>query len=134
LELLLAEEGLTAEAGLALTPRADPAAPGPLSFAQQRLWFLDQFEPGGSAYNVPGALRLSGALDAVALRRAFLGLGERQEVLRTVFVAEGDAPVATLVPGLTPADLGVRRVTRTRRARASRLRGDTPGLWPCVLL
>lgn len=103
LELLLAEEGLTAEPGLALTARADPAAPGALSFAQQRLWFLDQFEPGGSAYNVPGALRLSGALDAAALRRAFLGLGERQDVLRTVFVGEGDAPVATLVPGLTPA-------------------------------
>ncbi|HEY0967630.1 MAG TPA: amino acid adenylation domain-containing protein [Opitutaceae bacterium] len=110
LDLLLAEEGLTADPGLALTPRADPAAPGPLSFAQQRLWFLDQFEPGGSAYNVPGALRLKGSLDAGALRWALVALGERQDVLRTVFVAAGDAPVAKLAPGLAPGwreiDLG----------------------------
>ena len=42
----------------------------PLSFAQQRLWFIDQLEPGSSAYNVPGAWRLSGPLDLVALERS----------------------------------------------------------------
>jgi amino acid adenylation domain-containing protein len=136
LELLLAEEGLTTDAGLALTPRVDPAAPGPLSFAQQRLWFLDQFEPGGSAYNVPGALRLSGALDAVALRRAFLGLGERQEVLRTVFVAEGDAPVATLVPGLTPAwrEVDLSHLPAGERATAlqAAIRAEAAGIFDLV--
>ncbi len=57
----------------------------PLSFAQERLWFLEQLEPGGAAYVMAGALRLSGALDAAALE---WGLGEvvrRHESLRTTF-------------------------------------------------
>ena len=63
LDLLLAEEGLETDAELALGSRKDSGAPAALSFAQQRLWFLDQFEPGGAAYSVPGALRLRGELD-----------------------------------------------------------------------
>src|SRR5581483_6931161 len=57
----------------------------PLSFAQERLWFLDQLEPGSSAYNMAGALRLSGDVDLDALRDAFAHVMERHEVLRTVF-------------------------------------------------
>ncbi|MDB4385352.1 amino acid adenylation domain-containing protein [Opitutaceae bacterium] len=103
LDLLLAEEGLETDAELALGPREDPGAPAALSFAQQRLWFLDQLEPGGAAYTVPGALRLRGDLDRSALRLAWEGLGDRHDVLRTVFVAEGDEPVAQLRPSVTTA-------------------------------
>ncbi|MES1242476.1 MAG: amino acid adenylation domain-containing protein, partial [Acidobacteriota bacterium] len=65
----------------------------PLSFAQERLWFLEQLEPGGSAYNLPFALRLSGPLDVAALAAAFRGLAERHEVLRTSFPAGMGRPV-----------------------------------------
>ncbi|HEX7318160.1 MAG TPA: amino acid adenylation domain-containing protein, partial [Pyrinomonadaceae bacterium] len=65
----------------------------PLSFAQQRLWFLDQLEPGGSIYNIPTAVRLSGRLDEAALARALSEVVRRHEVLRTTFMDEGGSPV-----------------------------------------
>src|SRR6476660_2395390 len=62
-----------------------------LSFAQQRLWFLDQFSPGSCAYNVPRVFRLSGKLDVAALQQALDSLVERREILRTVFkMAQAD--------------------------------------------
>ncbi len=57
----------------------------PLSFAQQRLWFLDQLLPDSPQYNMPGALRLRGHLDRTALERAFQQLVQRHEALRTRF-------------------------------------------------
>jgi acyl carrier protein len=64
----------------------------PLSFAQQRLWFIDQLEPGSAAYNVPAAVRLLGELDESALARSFQEMVNRHEVLRTHFATvEGEA-------------------------------------------
>jgi amino acid adenylation domain-containing protein/non-ribosomal peptide synthase protein (TIGR01720 family) len=66
----------------------------PLSFAQARLWFLDQLEPGSTAYNMPAALRVSGKLDVDSLKRALDEVCRRHEVLRTVFAAgDGAHPV-----------------------------------------
>ncbi|MCP4656303.1 MAG: amino acid adenylation domain-containing protein, partial [bacterium] len=64
----------------------------PLSFAQQRLWFLDQLDPGSSAYNLPLAVRLGGAVEAALLERIFNEVVRRHEVLRTTFAAEAGEP------------------------------------------
>ncbi|WP_253900255.1 condensation domain-containing protein [Corallococcus carmarthensis] len=73
----------------------------PLSFAQQRLWFIDQLEPGSPLYNMPFALRLSGALDASALQRAFDALVQRHETLRTTFEAHDGTPRQRIHPAPT---------------------------------
>ena len=70
----------------------------PLSFAQQRLWFLDQLEGPTATYNVGGALRLSGRLNIVALTQAFNEIVRRHEALRTVFHTVGDQPVQVILP------------------------------------
>ena len=57
----------------------------PASFGQQRLWFLDQLEPGTAAYNIARAFRITGPLDIHVLTRAFETMVERHESLRTVF-------------------------------------------------
>ena len=64
---------------------ADRSTPLPLSFPQQRLWFLDQLLPGTALYNMPGGLRVRGALDVSALEGALNDLVARHEVLRTAF-------------------------------------------------
>ncbi|ERN42084.1 non-ribosomal peptide synthase domain protein/amino acid adenylation domain protein [Rubidibacter lacunae KORDI 51-2] len=64
-------------------PQRDPKTPVPLSFSQQRLWFLNQFEPNSPFYNVPFALHLRGQLNVSLLERAFQALVRRHEILRT---------------------------------------------------
>ncbi|HEV7922516.1 MAG TPA: amino acid adenylation domain-containing protein [Thermoanaerobaculia bacterium] len=68
-------------------PVADRTEPLPLSFAQQRLWFIDQLAGGSAQYNMPLALRLTGALDRAALQRTFDTIVARHEVLRTRYTA-----------------------------------------------
>ncbi|MFP2934410.1 condensation domain-containing protein, partial [Pyxidicoccus sp. 3LG] len=65
----------------------------PLSFAQQRLWFLDRLQPGSAFYNLPAAVRLDGALDVESLRCALSELLRRHEVLRSTFHDDGNGPV-----------------------------------------
>lgn len=68
----------------------------PLSFAQQRLWFLEQFEPDTSLYNIPEALRISGRLQCAALRETLDRLVARHETLRTTFVAIDGEPMQVI--------------------------------------
>jgi amino acid adenylation domain-containing protein len=69
-----------------------------LSFAQQRLWFMDQLSPGGFAYNITGGLRIAGRLNVEALERALGELVRRHEPLRTVFVAVDGQPAQIVNP------------------------------------
>jgi hypothetical protein len=71
--------------------------PPPLSFAQERLWFLDQLDPGGSSYNVPSSVRIQGALDVDRLERALRALVARHQALRTRFVAVEGQPVQEIL-------------------------------------
>ncbi|HEV3048761.1 MAG TPA: amino acid adenylation domain-containing protein, partial [Longimicrobium sp.] len=70
----------------------------PLSFSQERLWFLDRLEPGSAVYNIPMAWRLSGALDQAALERSLGEIVRRHEVLRTVFAQPDGSPVQVIAP------------------------------------
>jgi len=98
----------------------------PLSFAQQRLWFVEQLQPGSPAYNVPLPLRLAGPLRPAALAAALAEVVRRHEALRTTFeVSEGAAePMQVVHPAsgwdLPVVDLGALPAER-RAAEAARL-------------
>ncbi|MDQ3258818.1 MAG: condensation domain-containing protein, partial [Acidobacteriota bacterium] len=68
----------------------------PLSFAQERLWFIDQLEPGVSAYNSPDAIRLKGQLNIITLQQTLDMIVARHEVLRTTFAAVHGRPVQVI--------------------------------------
>lgn len=74
-----------------LIPRRRVATPE-LSFAQQRLWFLDQLVPNNPVYNIPAVLHLEGELDVSALESSLLAIVDRHEALRTTFYLEGGKP------------------------------------------
>ena len=79
-------------------PRRPHQALVPLSFAQQRLWFLDQLLPGNSSYSVSRHVRIRGDVDCQALERALNAVIERHESLRTVFRLVGNEPVQIIQP------------------------------------
>jgi hypothetical protein len=70
----------------------------PLSFAQQRLWLLQQIEPGNPTYNHTGGLRLTGDIDQAAMSASLQGLVERHETLRTRFIEDEDGPWQIVEP------------------------------------
>jgi surfactin family lipopeptide synthetase A len=75
----------------------------PLSFAQQRLWFLEQLQPGGVTYVIPAAVRLTGTLDLAALEHSLNAVAQRHETLRTTFGASSLSaqPVQRIAPSIT---------------------------------
>lgn len=70
----------------------------PLSFSQQRLWFIDQLAPGTFAYNMPLAVRLEGSLNADVLRECLNEIVHRHEILRTIFTVTAGEPEQTILP------------------------------------
>jgi acyl carrier protein len=82
----------------------------PLSFAQQRLWFLDQLEPGKAFYNFSSAVRLRGPLVVEALERTLSEIVQRHEVLRTVFASVEGRPVQ-IIAAAEPVRLAVEDLT-----------------------
>jgi Condensation domain/Phosphopantetheine attachment site/AMP-binding enzyme C-terminal domain len=114
-----------------ILPRDRALDPPPLSFAQQRLWFLDRLRPGDPVYNIASALQVTGPLDPAALRRALAAVVARHESLRTTFGLAGAVPVQVIAPaaearllladlsGLAPAERE-REVARLCREEARR--------------
>ncbi|HED09977.1 MAG TPA: amino acid adenylation domain-containing protein [Caldithrix abyssi] len=94
----LIEEEMNSEKGYTLPPlkAMDRPAEIPLSFAQQRLWFLDQLQPGGTFYNIPAAFAIKGPLNVDALEKALAAIVRRHEVLRTTFADNGGKPVQVI--------------------------------------
>ncbi|MFB9677906.1 non-ribosomal peptide synthetase/MFS transporter [Streptosporangium vulgare] len=94
------------EARAAVARRAPGTVP-PLSHAQERLWFLEQYRPGTTTYTVPVAVRLRGDLDADALRRALDEIVARHEALRTRFLTTDDGTPELVIDEPGPAALRV---------------------------
>jgi amino acid adenylation domain-containing protein len=78
--------------------RVERGGPVPLSFAQERMWFLERMSPHAGVYNMPEAVALDGRLDAEALRQAFEALVARHEVLRTRYAEVDGQPVQDILP------------------------------------
>ncbi|HEY7113803.1 MAG TPA: condensation domain-containing protein, partial [Thermoanaerobaculia bacterium] len=125
----LLEQRLAGASGRAAPPASIPRRgdrEAPLSFAQQRLWFLEQLEPGSPLYNVPEVLSLEGPLDIPALESALRAVVSRHEVLRTSFggvngeararVEDVTVPLPVVDLTAEPAD---RREAEARQAAAA---------------
>jgi hypothetical protein len=97
LQKFLRTQAVQAHEQGAIRPR-EGGGPAPLSFAQERLWFIDRLEPGSAVYNVPVAWRLKGALDVAALERSLGEIVRRHEALRTVFAEVDGSPVQVAAP------------------------------------
>src|SRR6185369_2341826 len=114
---------------VSLPPITRPG-PLPLSFAQQRLWLIDQLEPGSPLYNMPVALGVTGPLDAGVLALCLGEIMRRHEALRTVFGEQDGAPVQVIQSAspfaLPLVDLSGLPASR-RAALALRLAGEEAG-------
>ncbi|SNT48360.1 amino acid adenylation domain-containing protein, partial [Rhodococcoides kyotonense] len=86
----------------------------PLSLAQQRMWFLNRFDPTSSAYNIPVAVHLSGVLDADALAAAVTDVVERHETLRTIYPSDANGPHQVILSA-RDASVGIDRRRTTER-------------------
>lgn len=107
----------TSASAIRARPRTSDRAP--CSFPQQRLWFLQQLEPSSCAYNMPGALRVRGALDVAVLQRALDEIERRHESLRTTFREVDDQPMQIIGP---PRGLPLRRIDLQHLPEAERER------------
>jgi amino acid adenylation domain-containing protein len=137
LKALLQEEGVVPSSSHEI-PRRKPGETVSLSFAQQRLWFLDQLEPNSALYNITKAVRVSGFLNVEALQKTFDAVVARHEVLRTNFADVDGVPVQIIAEGwpvaLRVTDLsqmsasereaGVQRLLKEEASRPFNLSSD----------
>src|SRR2546423_8110306 len=79
-----------------LIPSRSDSSPAPLSFSQERLWIIDQIQPGSDAYHLPVLLRLTGRVDAVLLEKSLNEIIRRHEVLRATFPAVDGTPAQVI--------------------------------------
>jgi amino acid adenylation domain-containing protein len=125
LERSLAAGASAAAPSIRPVPRDGPL---PLSFAQERLWFLDRLAPGNAAYTIPLALAAHGALSLPALEAALADMVRRHEALRTTYEPRGDRPVQVIAPA-APFRLPLVDLSglpeKSRHAAARRLADET---------
>ncbi|HSO33700.1 MAG TPA: amino acid adenylation domain-containing protein, partial [Labilithrix sp.] len=123
-------ERLVARSGVRQTaveiPRVDRSRPAPVSFAQSRLWFLDQYEREAATYNVPATMRLQGVVDADVLERVLKELVARHEALRTTFVASDGDPLQVIHPAMPVALQRLAVVTEDEAKQAVEREVHTP--------
>ena len=128
LEILVKQEKGLQSAPIVRVPREQKL---PLSFAQQRLWFIDQLQPNSSGYNSASAMRLTGSLNVNALEKTLNEIIRRHEILRTSFRAIGGNPVQAISPhvgvslpvtDLSPYDAAEREAEALRIAKEDSIR------------
>jgi hypothetical protein len=126
IERLLRKKGISVPQAQTIRRRKETGA-CPLSFAQERLWFLSRMDAGNPAYNLSAGIRLKGRLDVKALEQTFGEIINRHEALRTVFTEVGGEPMQVAHPSaqlsLMPVDLS-QLPEAARRERAERLAHD----------
>ncbi|WP_424533869.1 amino acid adenylation domain-containing protein [Sphaerisporangium viridialbum] len=115
-QALLAQRLRRRAAATTIAARPEGTVP-PLSHAQERFWFLEQYVPGTAAYVVPFSVRLTGELDEECLRRALTGVAARHESLRTRFVTTGDGRPEVVVDAESRAGFRVAEADGEDRAR-----------------
>ncbi len=98
-EIMLREQGVDLSQ-IMITPQDRETDVFPLSFSQQRLWFLDRLEPGSPLYNINSVIRMRGNIDVGALQQSFNHLVDRHEVLRTYFIEKDGQALQKILPGL----------------------------------
>jgi amino acid adenylation domain-containing protein/non-ribosomal peptide synthase protein (TIGR01720 family) len=106
LEVMLREKGVESSSDRRI-PRRKEGDSIPLSFAQQRLWFFDQFEAGKSFYNLPGAIRLKGKLNVAVLEQTFNEILNRHEALRSTFTEVQGQPIQVIASPVSRLHLPV---------------------------
>ena len=127
IEQLLAEEGLDVDHGEEIRPRREVGR-YPLSFAQERMFFLDRWSPGSPAYNIDAGFRLAGELAAVALAASLAEILRRHEVLRSRYRDQGGRPKQEIAPA-GPVALPVVDLSRLDRDFAEEESRHLAGLW-----
>ncbi|HEY2914306.1 MAG TPA: amino acid adenylation domain-containing protein, partial [Candidatus Angelobacter sp.] len=100
LEKLLRQDGFRAGSADRIAPREHPNHPAPLSFAQQRLWFLQQLDPESHLYNIHLPIKIEGELRVAALEQSISEIVRRHEALRTTFRQVGKEPMQFVKPFL----------------------------------
>jgi hypothetical protein len=102
--------------------RRNAGDPCPLSFSQQRLWFLDQLSPADPSYNIPYAMVINGPLNVSALKRGLDAIIGRHEILRTTFDDVGGSPVSVVADswGVELQEIDLRSLPKGERERKAR--------------
>jgi iturin family lipopeptide synthetase A len=126
-------EKLRNESSVSTIKRVPRSGGLPVSLTQQRLWFIEQLDPGNVAYNLLGGVRLAGRLDVPALERAFTEIIKRHESLRTTFAIAEDGTALQIIKAPEPSELAkidLRHLAADEREREVHTRSQAAAQLP----